>query len=131
MLNKIVTAMLMGVLLSTTLGVQSVFGQTNGQTGKIRSQVYKFGIGKKVEVRLRDKTKFKGTINKIEKDSFTVSNKSGKENVFAYNEVDRVKKSGLSSGVWIAIGAGAAIGAVILILVSKRCSNEGGSGLCL
>ena len=131
MFIKIITTVLSGMLIFNTLGIQEVIAQSDAKTSKIREKVYKYGIAKKVLVKMKDKSKFKGSISKIEKDTFTVKDKAGKDTTFSYSEVIQVKKSGVHYGVWIAVGAAAVVGAIVLIGLSKRCRNEGGNVLCL
>ncbi len=131
MFIKIITTVLSGMFIFNTLGIQEVIAQSDAKTSKIREKVYKYGLAKKVLVKLKDKTKFKGSISKIEKEAFKVTDKAGKESTFSYSEVIQVKKSGVPVGVWIAIGAAAAVGTILLVSLSKRCRNEGGNALCL
>jgi len=131
MLTKIMTTILSGMLIFSTLGIQAVIAQSDAKTSKIRAKVYKYGLAKKVVIKLKDKTKFKGSISKIEKDTFTVTDKAGKDTTFSYSEVIQVKKSGVPVGVWIAIGAAAAVGTILLVGLSRYCRNEGGNALCL
>jgi len=123
MFKMIMTTILAGTLVLTTLGIASVQAQTDKQTVKIRTKVYKYGIGKKVSVKTQDKTKFKGAITKIEKDTFTVSSKSGSKRTFSYSEVAKVSKTGLGKGSWIAIGAAAAVGVIVAVVWVKACRN--------
>ena len=141
--------MISGTLLFTMLGIQQITAQTDKktvnarsgmnrysvakmdstkymETAKIRNKINKYGVGKKVSVKLRDKTKYKGAITKIEQDTFTITNKAGQATTISFDEVDRVSKSGVPFGVWIAVGAGAAVGAILLISYSQLCRNEGG-----
>jgi len=123
MLMKITTTILSGMLVLTTFGIQSIRAQTDKQTAKIRGKVFKYGLAKKVVVKLKDKSKFKGYISKIEKDTFTVTDKANKDTTFSYSEVNVVRKSGVPVGVWIGVGAAAAVGALVLIIYGchARC----------
>ena len=131
MLIKITTTILSGMLVLTSFGVQSIHAQTDKQTAKIRAKVYKYGLAKKVTVKLKDKSKLKGTISKIENDTFTVKDTGGNVTSLSYSEVNQVKKSGVPAGVWIAIGVAAAVGTILLVTIGKRCRNEGANALCL
>jgi len=120
---KIITVMLSVLLMFTQLGIQTLVAQSDAKTAKIRAKVYKYGLAKKVVVKLKDKSKFKGYISKIEKDSFTVTDKANQETKFSYSDVNVIRKSGVPVGVWIAVGAAASVGTLFLIIYGchARC----------
>ena len=79
------------------------------------------------EVKMVTGEKRKGRINSVETDSFTFSEtKSGKSQTIAFSDVDQLKKSrkGLSTGAWIAIGAGAAGAVLFFTFLLPRYCNE-------
>lgn len=95
---------------------------------KVKLTVQKRGTGEhsKVKVTLRDKSEVKGYISQIGPDSFQVTDhKSGRVTPIAYQEVEKVRKSGLSTGAKIAIAAGVGLGiAVAASLGSLAASGE-------
>jgi hypothetical protein len=95
---------------------------------KVKRAVQERGTGEHstVKVTLRDKTKVKGYISQIGPDSFQVTdNKSGRVTPIAYQEVEKVRKSGLSTGAKIGIALGVGLGvAVAASLGSLAASGE-------
>src|SRR5215831_5956116 len=76
---------------------------------KVRLSVQKRGTGEhsRVKVTLRDKTEVKGYISQIGPELFQITdNQTGKVTPITYQEVEKVRKSGLSTGAKIAIAAG-------------------------
>jgi len=86
------------------------------------AQIYnlaKLGASKdtKISVKLRNKTKLKGYISAIEEDAFVIADsKTGAETRVAYGDVTQAKGNNLSTGAIIAISAGIAVGATLLVL---------------
>ena len=80
----------------------------------------------RVKVTLRNKTEVKGYISQIGPDSFQVTdNKSGRVTSISYPEVEKVRKSGMSTGAKIAIALGVGVGvAVAASLGSLAASGE-------
>ena len=82
----------------------------------IRSQLYDHGVGKRVQVKLNDKTRVKGILVSIDSQNFALKvNGSDKPRVIAYDQIASVNRArvhtGLSTGarVGILVGIGAAI----------------------
>jgi hypothetical protein len=104
---------------------------------KVRSKVQELSVNrdKKVEVKLRDTTKYKGYITAVESDSFTLSDsKTSTPQKFSYSEVEEVKKSGggISTKTWIIIGSVTA-GSIITWIIIKPALCDGGAahgGIC-
>lgn len=134
MLRSTFAILLSGLLLGSTLGFQSVGAQTgrdSESTETVRATVQKLGQGReaKVEVKMRDNSKFKGYISAVDEDSFVVTNpKTGSSQTVAYADTMQVKKasSGVSSRTWIIVGAAAAA-AVIVGVVLKPALCDGGA----
>lgn len=90
---------------------------------------------KKVEVKLRNKTKVKGFITSVDQDAFVVSNSStGSTETIAYADVVDVKKTGggFSTKSWLILG-GVAAGVVTTWLIVKPAVCDGGAqtrGIC-
>ena len=98
------------------------------QAAKVKTAVQKRGTGEhsQVKVTLRDKTEVKGYISQIGPESFQITdNKSGKVTPITYQEVEKARKSGLSTGAKIAIAAGVGAGVVVAVgLGSLAASGE-------
>ena len=95
---------------------------------KVKFEVQKRGTGEhsRVKITLRDRTEVKGYISQIGPESFKLTdNKTGKVYSIAYQDVEKIRKPGLSTGPKIAIAAGVGAIAVGVILASIVASNEG------
>src|SRR5262249_30694641 len=93
---------------------------------KVKTQVQERGTGEKatLKVTLRDKSELKGYISKIEADSFQLTDKkSGQLTTIAYQQVDKIRKPGLSTGAKIAIGAGVAAGVLVAIALGSLAAS--------
>jgi hypothetical protein len=131
--KKVVAIILTGMLLTMTVGLHQAnaqSGQNDPQVAKVRTDVFKLGVGEKarVEVKLRDNSKLKGYIGEAKADSFTVvDSENGYRQTIAYADVDKVKKagSGFSTRSWIILGA-AAVGAVATWAIIKPAVCDGG-----
>ncbi|HEY6803309.1 MAG TPA: hypothetical protein VI306_07005 [Pyrinomonadaceae bacterium] len=124
------------VTLSLTFP-QNITAQTPQAVEKMRSKVQSLSVNrdKKIEVKLKDNTKYKGFITSVDPDSFTVSDvKTSQSQKFSYAEVQDVKKAGggISTKTWIIIG-GVAAGAIITWAIVKPAFCDGGAqtrGIC-
>jgi hypothetical protein len=127
MLKKCVAFLLMFLTLNLVAG-PIVNAQATGDaaTAKVKAKVAKIGRGKKVVVVRRDETKLRGVLNVIDADYFSLTDKkTGAETRFAYSEVKKVNRPGLSTGAKIAIIAGIAVPVIIgLSLLRIRICNE-------
>ena len=108
----------------------------SSDTARVRSDIEKLNgeRGKKVEIRLRDRTKIKGYITAVNHDSFAVSDLTrGTSQTIAYSDVLLAKRSGGGSKKpWI-IAAGIAAGAIVTWIVVKPALCDGGAqtrGIC-
>jgi hypothetical protein len=136
----------LSILLSTMLLVLNVFfpaatrAQNAAQTDaayKARTSVQHFGVNpdKRVEVKLRDKTKLKGYITAVDQDSFTLTEaKSGASQTVAYADISEIKKAsnGWSTKTWLML-AGVGVGAIVTLIAVKPALCDGGAqtrGLC-
>ena len=92
---------------------------TPAQSDKIKEAVRRFGTGEKarVKVTLHNRTKLNGYLRDTGADAFTVVDQAnGQAVTVAYGDVQRIQGRNLSTGAKIAIGAGIAVG-VLLVLV--------------
>ena len=82
-------------------------GQSAAHTEKVKAGVKKLGVGEsaRIEVRLHDGTKLKGYVKEVSGESFAVfDTKSATTHTVRYDQVDRLKGKGLSTGAKVAIG---------------------------
>ena len=108
----------------------------SSDTARVRSDIQKLNVerGKKVEIRLRDRTKIKGYITAVDQDSFAVSDLTrGTSRTIGYADVVEAKSAGGGSKKpWI-IAAGIAAGAIVTWIVVKPAVCDGGAqtrGIC-
>ena len=134
MFRRMFAMMLSGLLLLSAFGFQPAGAQSLGEqqaTEKIRSKVQKIGVGvnARVEVKLRDSSRFEGYISETDQNSFTVVEKqTGSSKTVAYADTSSVKKagSGLSGKSWLILGA-VAIGAAVTWVIVKPALCDGGA----
>ena len=138
MLRRFIALTLAAFVCAVTLSIPTLANDNpQDDTVKIRSKVQELSLNRdqKVEVKLKDTTKFKGTISNVSPDSFTITDsKSARTQTFSYTEVEQVKKSGggLSTKTWLILG-GVAAGVVTTALIVKPAVCDGGAqtrGLC-
>ena len=132
LLSAIVFAL--GLSFPVATRAQTSEGQAT-QTARPTVQTMGVNTDRRVEVKLRDKTKVKGYITQLDQDSFTVTDsKTGASQTLSYSDVQDVKKasSGWSSKGWLILGAVAA-GIVLTGIVVKSVGCDGGAqtrGIC-
>jgi len=94
---------------------------------KVKDGVAKLGAGvdAKISVKLRNKTKLKGYVSRIEEENFFITDaKTGAETRVAYGDVTQAKGNNLSTGAIIAIAAGVAVGVTLLVIYIIIVSNS-------
>ena len=134
MLRRALAIMISGILCSSVLGHHPAQAQgAAGPAEKARAAVQKLGVGPKrrVEVKLQDGTKLKGSISATGEDTFTVTDsKTGAPRTVAYADVAQVKGpgSGLSARTWLIIGAAAAAAVIVGVTVVEPVLCDGGAG---
>jgi hypothetical protein len=126
MFRKLLSLVLVG-LLAQLCFIQPAAAASGGKAEKeaqfvnrVREGIAKLGVGEeaRVEVKLRDKTKLKGYVGEAGAESFTVVDaKTGAATRVAYPQVKGVKGNNLSEGAKVAIGLGALI-ILVVVLVS-------------
>lgn len=133
-IGKTLAIMLLGTVMISVFGLQTVLGQTTKDLQmleKVKAKVQDIGINpkKRVEVKLKNDSKFKGHITATTSDSFTVTDsKTGTTQTFAYSDVREVKKAGISALTW-GIIAGVGVAAVIIsVTVIYPVLCDGGAG---
>jgi hypothetical protein len=138
LIKKYLAALLSVCVIAVSLSLTvTVSAQSIADADQTRSKVQALSVNrdKKVEVKLRDKTNYKGYITAVEPDSFTLKDaKTSNSQKFSYAEVEDVKKvgGGISTKTWIIIG-GVAAGTVTTWLIVKPAFCDGGAqtrGIC-
>jgi hypothetical protein len=136
MLRRALAIMISGILWCLALGYQSAGAQSQEATRsaeKARATVQKLGVDaqRRVEVKLNDGTKLKGSISAAGDDTFTLTDaKTGAPRAVAYVDVAGVKKSGggLSVRTWVIIGAAVATAVIVGVTVVEPILCDGGAG---
>lgn len=134
MFKRTLAIMLSGLILSSAFGFARARAQgADASAEKARAAVQKLGVGpqSRVEVRLEDGTRLKGSLSAAGDDTFAVTDsKTGASRTVAYADVAKVKRpgGGLSTRSWVIIGA-AAVAAIIIgkeVIYPVLC--DGGAG---
>ena len=136
MFRRALAVMISGILVSSAIGYQPARAQTTEATRaaeETRATVQRLGVDTKtrVEVRMQDGTRLRGSISAAGEDTFTITDsKSGQPRTVAYADVARVKKSGggLSARTWIIIGAAAVTAVIVGVTVIEPVLCDGGAG---
>ena len=134
MFKKNLSLLLAGSLLLSLLATPAALAKTKEEkeaafAAKVKDGVAKLGAGvdAKISVKLRNKTKLKGYVSRVEEEAFVIADaKTGAETRVAYGDVTQVKGNNLSTGVIIAIAAGIAVGVTLLVIYLMIKANEGG-----
>ena len=113
-------ARILGVVLCGALVGAPLLGQKN-QGPTIKEQVILIPAGALVEVKLKDKRKFRGRMGAVNDESFVVQHARNDKVVdekIAFADVKSVnpKEKGMSTGLKVGLGALAGAGALILTL---------------
>ena len=132
MFKKKLSVFLIGSLMLSLFAIPSTLAKTKQEkeaasVAKVKASVAKLGAGKDamISVKLRNKTKLKGYVSRIEEDAFFIADaKTGAETSVAYGDVTQVKGNNLSTGVIIAIAAGVAVGVTLLVIYIIIVSNS-------
>ena len=136
MFRRALAVMISGILVSSAIGYQPARAQTPEATraaAETRATVQRLGVGTKtrVEVRMQDGTRLRGSVSAAGDDTFTVADsKTGQSRTVAYADVARVKKSGggLSTRTWVIIGAAAVAAVIVGVTVIEPVLCDGGAG---
>jgi len=124
MFKRNLSLFLAASLLFPLFAVPSAFAKTKEEkqaalAAKVKAGVAKLGAGKDaaISVKLRNKTKLKGYVSRIEEEAFVIADaKTGAETRVAYGDVTQAKGDNLSTGAIIAISVGVAVGVTLLVL---------------
>jgi len=131
MFKKNLSLFLVASLLLSLFAAPAAMARTKEEkeaalAAKVKAGVAKLGAGvdAKISVRLRDKTKFKGHVSRIEGEAFFVADaNTGAETRVAYGDVTQAKGNNLSTGAIIAIAAGVAVGVTLLVIYIIIATN--------
>lgn len=132
MFKKNLSLLLAASLMLSLLAVPSALAKTKEEkeaalAAKVKAGVAKLGAGKdtKISVKLRNKTKLKGYVSRIEEEVFVIADaKTGAETRVAYGDVTQAKGNNLSTGAIIAIAAGVAVGVTLLVIYIIIVTNN-------
>jgi hypothetical protein len=124
MFKKNLSLIIVGSLLLSLFATPAALARTKEEkeaalAAKVKDGVAKLGAGvdTKISVKLRNKTKLKGYVSRIEEENFFITDaKTGAETRVAYGDVTQAKGNNLSTGAIIAIAAGVAVGVTLLVL---------------
>ena len=115
-------ALLMAVVIafnniSTSQALQP---ELSAKSARIKAEVQKRGTSEKSQVRvdLRNRTRVKGYISKIEDTTFEVTAKNtGQATTISYVDVEKIQGAGMSTGAKIGIVAGVAVAVTVVAFV--------------
>jgi hypothetical protein len=125
-------SLILVILLIMAPGGRLAYGKQNqekqpNQAQKVQEDVRRIGTGEKahIEVRLKDKNILRGYVREAGESSFVVvDSKTGTASTVQYQDVEKIKGKGLSTGAKVALGVGIAVGAlVILVLVGLHLAD--------
>ena len=136
--RQLVIAILITLFTTAALFPAPTVGQNiqSSESTRVHAEIQKLGAerGKKVEIRLRDKTKIKGYITAVDHDTFAVSDlTAGTSQTISYANVLEARRSGGGSKKPWFIAAGIAAGAIVTWIVVKPAVCDGGAqsrGIC-
>jgi hypothetical protein len=131
MFKKNLSLFLAGSLLLSLFATPAAIAKTKEEkeaalAAKVKTGVAKLGAGvdTNISIKLRDKTKLKGHVSRIEEEAFFITDaKTGAETRVAYGDVTQAKGNTLSTGAIIAISAGVAVGVTLLVIYIILVSN--------
>lgn len=122
MLKQTLSLILIGLILNLTFYTTTARANTNDEkeakfADKVKSELLKLGTGTeaKVQIKLKDGTKYKGYLSEANQDNFTVVDAKMNKNTIPYSQVKQVKGKNNLTGGEIALVAGAV---VLLILIA-------------
>jgi len=99
---------------------QALQPELSAKSARIKAEVQKRGTSEKSQVRvdLRNRTRVKGYISKIEDTTFEVTAKNtGQATTISYVDVEKIQGAGMSTGAKIGIVAGVAVAVTVVAFV--------------
>jgi len=132
MFKKNLSLFLVGALLLSLFATPAAIAKTKEEkeaalAAKVKAGVAKLGAGvdTNISVKLRDKTKLKGHVSRIEEEAFFITDaRTGAETRVAYGDVTQAKGNNLSTGAIIAISIGVAAGVALLAIYIYILANS-------
>lgn len=126
MFRKPIVHLLVSALFLSLISVPFVTAKPKEEkaaefAAKVKREIAKLGTGPdaRINVKLRDKTKLSGYVNKLGEESFFVTEaKTGAETEVPYPNVTHVKGNNLHKGVVIAIALGIALAIGLIYLAA-------------
>lgn len=127
MLKKILSLILIGLILNLAFYTTNVRANANEEkeakfAAQVKSAVLKLGTGTeaKVQIKLKDGTKYKGYISEANQDNFTVVDAKMNKNTIPYSQVKQVKGRNNLTGDTIIVITGFVLAVLAVIaLVSS------------
>jgi len=121
----ILVCLMFGLTSAHVAVAQDKVNKEEKRAAKIKEGINKLGVDKysKVTIKLKDKTKVRGTISEITDDTFTIIDQAGNEQVIKYTEAKAIKGNNVPAGVWIAVGVGAGLGVFALAILYAISKN--------
>ena len=124
MFKKNLSLFIVGSLLFSLFAAPAALAKTKEEkeaalAAKVKDGVAKLGAGvdAKISVKLRNKSKLKGYISRIEEEAFFITDaKTGAETRVAYGDVTQAKGNNISTGAIIGIAAAVAVGVTLLVI---------------
>jgi hypothetical protein len=129
-LSFLLTMFILVVTLPHGSNAQTI---TDTRADRARETAARIGSGNrsKIEVKLRDGRRLKGSIETISDDSVTlIQDGSRTPATISFSDIDELKRrrGGISSGAIVGIVAAGVGAAILLGVLLKRCRNEMGCG---
>ena len=115
----IVVSLLLSLFATPAALAKTKEEKESALAAKVKDGVAKLGAGvdAKISVKLRNKTKLRGYVSRIEEENFFVTDaKTGAETRVAYGDVTQAKGNNLSTGAIIGIAAAVAVGVTLLVI---------------
>lgn len=117
------------IALISVITISPVVSQTSNGNEKARQSAAKLASSSNdlADIKMISGEKRTGRISSVNADSFDLSDsKSGKSQTIRFSDVRDISKhrKGLSTGAWIAIGAGAAGAIIAAVFLRSRYCNE-------
>lgn len=125
MFRKSIAYVLISALFASLFVAPSALAKTKEDkalehAAKVRTEIAKLGTGTdaRIAVKLRDKSKVAGYVSQVGEEAFVITDlKNGATTTVPYPNVTQVKGNNLSTKAKIAIGAGVAVGVIMLIFL--------------
>lgn len=128
-MKRSITALFLLFSVFVTHGVSQTSSTKDlARIEKIKTQVKKFASNQKTVIATSlISTRTKGVVTDFDDETFSIRNKkTGDVTTLKYRDTAKIGKTGVTTAGWIAIAGVGAGAAILLGMLGKRCSNEGG-----